>query len=82
MASFQDIKSPSERKLQFTLVPTTYSYANTLRRAIMTLVKTVGFRSDPPGIVLADSDIKILRFLLLFLYCLICEYPYLFISFF
>lgn len=61
MASFQDIKSPSERRLQFTLGPTSYPYANTLRRSIMTLVKGVGFRSDPPGVVLADSDIKILQ---------------------
>ena len=59
MASFQDIKTPSERKLQFTLGPTSYSYANTLRRSIMTLIPTVGFRSDPPGVVLVNSDIKI-----------------------
>jgi len=59
MATFQDIKTPSERKLQFTLSPTSYSYANTLRRSIMTLIPTVGFRSDPPGTVLANSDIKI-----------------------
>ena len=59
MATFQDIKTPSERKLQFTLAPTSYSYANTLRRSIMTLIPTVGFRSDPPGTVLANSDIKI-----------------------
>ena len=59
MATFQDIKSPSERRLQFTFGPTGYSYANTLRRSIMTLIPTVGFRSDPPGVVLADSDIKI-----------------------
>ena len=59
MATFQEIKTPSERKLQFTLAPTSYPYANTLRRAIMTLIPTVGFRSDPPGVVLADSDIKI-----------------------
>ena len=59
MATFQDIKTPSERKLQFTLSPTCYSYSNTLRRSIMTLIPTVGFRSDPPGTVLANSDIKI-----------------------
>ena len=59
MTSFQNISSPSERKLQFTLAPTGYPYANTLRRSIMTLVQTVGFRSDPPGVVLADPDIKV-----------------------
>jgi len=58
---FQDIKTPSERKLQFTLAPTAYPYANTFRRSIMTLVKVVGFRSDPPGIVIENSDIKILQ---------------------
>ena len=58
---FQDIQSLSERKLKFTLSPTSYSYANTLRRAIMTLVPTVAFRSDPPGVVLAEPDIKILQ---------------------
>ena len=59
--AFLDIKTPTGRKLQFTLSPSNYSYANTLRRGIMTLVKTVGFRSDPAGIVLADSDIKVLQ---------------------
>lgn len=59
MASFQDIKSLGERKLQFTLGQTSYPYANTLRRAIMTLVQTVAFRSDPPGVVLDAPDIKI-----------------------
>ena len=58
---FQDIKSLGDRRLQFTLGPTNYPYANTLRRAIMTLVPGVGFRSDPPGVVIADSDIKILH---------------------
>lgn len=59
MASFQDIKTLGERKLQFTLESTSYPYANTLRRAIMTLVQMVGFRSDPPGTVLDAPDIKI-----------------------
>jgi len=59
--SFEDIKSVSSRKLQFTLANTSYSYANTLRRAIMTLVQMIGFRSDPPGVVVEDSHIKILR---------------------
>lgn len=59
MATFQDIKDVGPRRLKFTLANTSYPYANTLRRAIMTLVPTVGFRSDPPGVVIADSDIKI-----------------------
>jgi DNA-directed RNA polymerase subunit L len=59
--SFEDIKALSQRRLQFTLANTSYPYANTLRRAMMTLVKNVAFRSDPPGIVLENSDIKILH---------------------
>ena len=61
MATFQNIQVPSERRLQFTLGPTAYPYANTLRRAIMTLVSVIGFRSDPPGVVLDTPDIKILQ---------------------
>lgn len=59
--SFDAVQSISERKLQFTLADTSYPYANTLRRAMMTLVPSVGFRSDPPGQVLADSDIKVIQ---------------------
>ena len=36
--SFGDIKAVSSRKIQFTLANTSYPHANTLRRAIMTLV--------------------------------------------
>jgi len=59
--SFEDIKAVSSRKIQFTLANTSYPHANTLRRAIMTLVPMIGFRSDPPGVVVEDSHIKILR---------------------
>uniref|UniRef100_A0A6C0DM71 DNA-directed RNA polymerase RpoA/D/Rpb3-type domain-containing protein n=1 Tax=viral metagenome TaxID=1070528 RepID=A0A6C0DM71_9ZZZZ len=59
--SFEDIKSSSARKVQFTLANTAYPYANTLRRSIMTLVSGVAFRSDPPGIVSDNSDIKVLQ---------------------
>jgi len=59
--SFESVKSVSSRKIQFTLGGTVYPYANTLRRGIMTLVRGVGFRSDPPGIVVENSDIKILE---------------------
>jgi len=61
MATFEDIKTPSQRRLQFTLANTSYPYANTFRRGIMTLIDTVAFRSDPPGIVIENSDIKILH---------------------
>jgi len=59
--SFEDIKAVSSRKIQFTLGNTSYPYANTLRRSIMTLVPMIGFRSDPPGVVIEDSHIKIIR---------------------
>ena len=59
--SFEDIKAVSSRKIQFTLGNTSYPHANTLRRAIMTLVPMVGFRSDPPGQVVEDSHIKITK---------------------
>ena len=56
--SFEDIKSVSSRKVQFTLASTAYPYANTLRRSVMTLVSGIAFRSDPPGIVVENSDIS------------------------
>ena len=59
--SFEDVKSGSPRKVQFTLANTAYPYANTLRRSVMTLVSGVAFRSDPPGIVVENSDIKVLQ---------------------
>lgn len=55
--TFDDIRSVSDRKLTFTLKGTQYSYANTLRRAIMTLVQTVAFRSDLPGQPSTNPDI-------------------------
>ena len=61
MTTFENIESNSERKLQFTLANTSYPYANTIRRGIMTLVETVAFRSDPPGQVLTTSDIEIVE---------------------
>ena len=59
--SFEGINSVSPRKVKFTLADTAYPYANTLRRSIMTLVSGVAFRSDPPGIVVENSDIKIIK---------------------
>ena len=59
--SFEDVKVVSQRKIQFTLANTSYPYANTLRRAVMTHVAGVAFRSDPPGIVVENSDIKVIQ---------------------
>ena len=61
MIAFENINPVSERKLGFTLKNTSYPYANTLRRGIMTLVPTVAFRSDPPGQVLSNPDIRVLK---------------------
>lgn len=60
MDVFQDVKGTS-KQLEFVLKGTRYQYANTLRRGIMTLVDTVAFRSDPPGVVLSSPDIKIIK---------------------
>ena len=43
---FKNMKKAGENVLQFTLAPTHVSYANTLRRAVLTMVETVGFNAD------------------------------------
>ena len=43
---FKDVKKVGTNVLQFTLTPTNVSYANTLRRAILTMVETVAFNAD------------------------------------
>jgi len=43
---FKDVKKVGKDILQFTLAPTHVSYANTLRRAILTMVETVAFNAD------------------------------------
>ena len=43
---FQNIKKENERMYTFTLSPIHVSYANTLRRLILTGVETVAFRAD------------------------------------
>jgi DNA-directed RNA polymerase subunit L len=52
------IISEDERTYQFTLSPIQVSYANTLRRLILTGVETIAFRSDmtPTG---STSDVKV-----------------------
>ena len=57
---FQNLKQVDPLTITFTMSPTEVSYANTLRRAILSEVETVGFRSD----MLEDgttSDVKILK---------------------
>ncbi len=60
MATFDDVKAISDRKVVFTLSNTAYPYANTLRRGIMTLVPAVGFRTNLVGSVTEGSDITVL----------------------
>lgn len=43
---FQNLRRTRVNTLEFTLAPTHYSYANTLRRLCMTYVESVGFRAD------------------------------------
>ena len=43
---FQNLKQVDPLTIQFTLSPSDVSYANALRRSIITEVETVGFRSD------------------------------------
>ena len=57
---FKSVTSPSNLLINFTISPTDVTYANTLRRVILTEVETVGFRSD----MLEDgstSDVKIVK---------------------
>ncbi len=46
MMQFQNLKEVDPRTLSFTLTPTHVTYANTLRRLILTGVETVAFRAD------------------------------------
>lgn len=43
---FKNLNKTGETVLQFTLAPTHVSYANTLRRVVLTMVETVGFNAD------------------------------------
>jgi DNA-directed RNA polymerase II subunit RPB3 len=57
---FKGVLQPSKLVLNFTVSPTDVTYANTLRRVILTEVETVAFRAD----ILEDgstSDVKITK---------------------
>ena len=43
---FKDLKRDTPNTIKFRLEPTQVSYANTLRRSMITDVETVGFKSD------------------------------------
>ncbi len=57
---FHNLTRVDRKTLSFSLSPTRYSYANTLRRIIQTDIKILGFRAD----ILEDgstSDVKVLK---------------------
>jgi hypothetical protein len=59
--SFEEVKVISPRDIRFTLTNTTYPYANTLRRAVMTHVPGIAFRTEAPGIIVENPDVKIIQ---------------------
>ena len=57
---FQSMKK-NGNTLEFTLSPTHVSYANTIRRGILTLVETVAFNSDIEELTGITTDVKITK---------------------
>jgi DNA-directed RNA polymerase subunit L len=58
---FKDVKKTGKDVLQFTIAPTHVSYANSLRRAILTMVESVGFNADIEEGTGATTNVKILK---------------------
>lgn len=58
---FKNLKKSGENVLQFTLSPTHVSYANTLRRAVMTMVETVGFNADIQDSSGKTTDVEVMK---------------------
>ena len=57
---FQNVKK-NGNILEFTLAPTHVSYANTIRRGILTLVETVAFNADIEEHTGSTTDVKITK---------------------
>ena len=57
---FQNLKK-NENTLQFTLAPTHVSYANTLRRAVLTMVETIAFNADIEDATGKTTDVTITK---------------------
>jgi DNA-directed RNA polymerase subunit L/DNA-directed RNA polymerase alpha subunit len=55
---FKNMKK-NETVLEFTLAPTHVSYANTLRRAVLTMVETVAFNADIENSTGKTTDVRI-----------------------
>lgn len=57
---FQNLRK-NETTLEFTLAPTHVSYANTLRRAVLTMVETVAFNADIESASGKTTDVVITK---------------------
>ena len=58
---FQNLNKVGENTLTFTLTPTHVSYANTLRRAVLTMVETVAFNADIQDSTGKTTDVSITK---------------------
>lgn len=58
---FKNLKKTGDTVLTFTLAPTHVSYANTLRRAVLTMVETVAFNADIEDSSGKTTDVSITK---------------------
>lgn len=58
---FKNLQKTGESILTFTLTPTHVSYANTLRRAVLTMVETVAFNADIEDATGKTTDVVITK---------------------
>ena len=58
---FQNLNKVGANTLQFTLTPTHVSYANTLRRAVLTMVETIAFNADIEDTTGKTTDVLITK---------------------
>lgn len=58
---FKNLNKVGENTLTFTLAPTHVSYANTLRRAVLTMVETVAFNADIEDSTGKTTDVVITK---------------------
>ena len=58
---FKNLVKSGANTIQFTLTPTHVSYANTLRRAVLTMVETIGFNADIEDATGKTTDVVITK---------------------
>ena len=58
---FQNLNKVGANTLLFTLTPTHVSYANTLRRAVLTMVETIAFNADIEDTTGKTTDVLITK---------------------